>query len=381
VTKRAIVFESRYAGHTIGYASEFAATFAAAGYKTTFVLNGQAKGRPQIEAVLGTDLAYDIAWTEPFEPEFSSATHGEQELTALNDAVSRFAPDRVIIPTGDSIAKALPLSAQARALEAKLPRMQMVLHHIAAAHRPTGWHTLKRWWHGIAELRALKRHRLLTCDAYIGEGPGQWATKPSGVAVDFLPHILLKKSPFDVAQARAHFGLDPNTKVMVSIGDVAHRKGINHLIAAAEHPNWPAELTLLLAGPVSSKLKPELDRINQELPGRVHVIDRFLSDDEFAAAYVASDIIWSVTPSNMGASSTFMYAALHDRAAIVAQNHPSACWMCDKIGTGIPTTHDPATICETATKALNAPKQTDKQAAFLARITDIAGYERISIAE
>jgi hypothetical protein len=381
VAERAVIFESRYAGHTIGFACEFAEAFAATGFNTTLVLNGHARGRPEVAEVVGDSPPFSLDWTEAFEPVFVSTEQGARELTLLAGLAEAVRPDRLVVPTGDAIARALPASAEARAVEARLPRMDVVLHHIAAAQPPKGRASFRRWRAGLAELRALHRHRILTCDAYAGFGPGHWAAWPSGVAPKYLPHLLRKRSPWDRTGARAHFDLVPEARVLVSTGDVAHRKGIDRLTAAARHPDWPQDLMLMLAGPVTAAMWPEIEAVRAAHPGRVHVIDRFLAEDEFAAAFVAADIVWAVTPGNLGVSSTFLYAARHGRPAVVAATHRSASWMCGRIGPGVPTALGPAAICAAVRKAAKSPPQTEKQAAFLDRITDSAAHERVAVGE
>ncbi len=379
--KRAMIFESRHAGHTIGFAREFADAFVSAGFDTTLVLNGQARGRPEVEQIVGDAPPFAVAWTEPFEAVFVSAEQGVRELALLAGLAGDARPDRLVVPTGDAIARALPASAEARADEARLPRMDIVLHHISAAQPPKGRASFRRWRSGLAELRALRRHRILACDAYAGFGPGHRAAWPSGASPEYLPHLLGKRSPWDRAGARAHFGLAPEARVLVSTGDVAHRKGIDKLTAAARHPAWPEDLVLMLAGPVTGAMWPEIEKVRAAHPDRVHVIDRFLTEDEFAAAFVAADIVWAVTPGNLGVSSTFLYAARHGRPAVVAAAHRSARWMCGRIGPGVPTRLDPAPICTAVRKAAECPPQSEKQATFLDRITDSAAYERVAVGE
>lgn len=371
-----IVFESRYAGHTLGFAAEFARAFSRAGEDVVMVLNGAARDTPQLHAIVGDAPEFELRWTAPFDATFAGSEHGLLELRALSDLVGKETPQRLVIPTGDSIARALRQDPSARALEARLPKMDIVLHHISAGQRPTGWSSLARWRNGLRELRALGRHRVLSCDAYAGEGPGWWAALPSFNPPQYVPHLLTKRSPWDQAGARRHFGLGPADRVLVSTGDVARRKGIDSLTAAARHPSWPEDLRLMLAGPVADDMRAEIAAVETHHPGRTHVIDRFLTEEEFAAAFVASDLVWAVTPSNIGVSSTFLYAALFNRSAIVADVHRSAVWMCDRIGPGVPTELTPDKICASLGQALALPPQTQDQAAYLRQITDPDAYDR-----
>lgn len=375
------VFESRHAGHTLGFAAEFARVFAAQGAPVTLVLNGAARGRAEVAETLGPHSSFAVDWMEPFDVLFASAEHGLRELELLLQRVRCGDPGRLVVPTGDAIARALQSLPQARAIEAHLPRMDIVLHHIAATQWPTGRKSLVRWRRGLAELKVLRRHRVLTCDAYSGLGPGWWASLPSRNAPTFIPHLLTKQSPWDRAGARAHFGLRDKDMVLVSTGDVARRKGIDRLVAAARHPSWPEELRLMLAGPVSAEMRPEIARLKAERPHRVVMIDRFLGEEEFAAAFLAADLVWAVTPTNLGISSTFLYAARFGRPAVIARSHRSAVWMCGRIGPGVATTLGAGDIARTVRTALALPAQTDKQKSFLDRITDPFTYEHIAIAE
>ena len=247
----AVIVETRHAGHTVGFAAEFADAFAQAGFDTTLALNAAGREQAELREVLAETPGYRVDWLAPFRPDFASVEQGLAELRMLDDLAARLRPERLIVPTGDAVAKALVASGDARAIESRLPRMDIVVHHVAAAYFPSGRATLKRWRQGLAEYRALRRHRVMTCDAYVGRGPGRRAAAVSGVRPVDLPHLLRKESPWSRTEARAHFEIEPEARVLVSVGDVAHRKGIDRLIAAATLPGWPSGVSLLLAGPVS----------------------------------------------------------------------------------------------------------------------------------
>ncbi len=378
LTRKAIIFEARYAGHTLGFAAEFAQAFATAGYDTQLLLNGAVRDTPEIaETIAETDL-YEIAFTEPFSTIFASSKQGETEWTYLEKIAKEHRPDRLIIPTGDALSKAFtPVSNKIR--NAIMP-LDIVLHQFPGAYPPLDKTSLKRWRSGVAALRALRRHRVMTCDAYVTMGPGKWITSAARGQRIYLPHVLQKSSPWNREEARRAFGLSERARVLVSIGEVAKRKGVDKLLGATQHSDWPEDLVLFLAGPVADDVRAQINAIAQEHPGRVHVIDRFLSNDEFAATFVAADIVWAMTPTNLGVSSTFLYAARHAKPAIVSHKHLSARWMCGKIGPGVPSRLEPDAIIRAIRRAQALPPQTPRQAAYLAEITDEPSYLETAVA-
>jgi glycosyltransferase involved in cell wall biosynthesis len=96
-------------------------------------------------------------------------------------------------------------------------------------------------------------------------------------------------------EARARFGIPQDKTVLLVYGALTLRKGIRELLTAAQEPNFPDNVCLLMAGKQDAEVKSLLaDAPAQSLSAqhRLYEADAFLSDADELAAFTASEIVW-----------------------------------------------------------------------------------------
>lgn len=376
-----VILELRHTGHTLGFAAEIASAAATGDRPVVLALNAAARGSTQMAEVDLPD-AVQIRWLDAGNADYLSVEQGLLELRTIAELLRDLESARLSLPTADALLHALTRAPEAREIERTLPPLDLIVHWPLAAQVPTGLSTLREALGGVAELRAVRRHRVLTVDPYAALGPGRVFPRLAGVRPPvFLPHLLRKQSGMTRDEARAALGVPDERFAVIAPGDASPRKAADRLLAAVESPGWPTNTVAVFAGPVAEPLRPRFDAALAATPDRLIVHDRFLDPAEFAACFDAADAVWAVTPSNRGISSTFLYAARAHAPAIVARSHRSARWMCDKVGVGVPTDLSPpailASIETVRTTPPPAPAQAEQHARFLARITDPAEHRRV----
>ena len=95
------------------------------------------------------------------------------------------------------------------------------------------------------------------------------------------------------SKARAMLRLPEHKKLIMSIGLQDHRKGVDYLIRACAR--WqPAEpASIVLAGKLSAQIRQLVTNEYRHLvdEGRLIVLDRYLSKEDFYACFAAGDLI------------------------------------------------------------------------------------------
>jgi hypothetical protein len=150
---------------------------------------------------------------------------------------------------------------------------------------------LKRWLFGRL-LAQPRLQRLVSIDPSLRD----WVAQHQPVGHQKLRYAA---DPADLqgdgdrAAARAHFGLDPQTTVVLLFGSIDLRKGVARLLDAAAGPAWPATVQLLLAGRQSPEVRALLAARAASLPaGRVVQVDRYLDRQDEWLAFAAADLCW-----------------------------------------------------------------------------------------
>lgn len=145
-------------------------------------------------------------------------------------------------------------------------------------------------WFGRLSLWAA--YRVLKGGLIHGEPPAG-AYLPRWMVTEIVPHGLFghmaeREPPFDL---RERLGIAPDAFVLLSFGHITDRKNQHLLVEAmAQVPG----AVLVIAGPQPSTRQRGAAFYRQQAAAlgcadRVHVIDRFIPDDEAAACFAAAD--------------------------------------------------------------------------------------------
>jgi glycosyltransferase involved in cell wall biosynthesis len=134
-----------------------------------------------------------------------------------------------------------------------------------------------------------------------------------------IPEPVEPLPPIDRVEARKALGLPTDGRYVVMAGAIEAYKGMDLLLAAFARTKLQPGDRLLVIGKVAQQIRDLISREYDELSrtGRLVVIDRYLSNFEIFAAFLASDVLVAPHPGHMGSSHTLARAAAAKRQVIV----------------------------------------------------------------
>ena len=151
---------------------------------------------------------------------------------------------------------------------------------------------------GIAATRLLTRWAFAPARAFIVHA-GELSVPlrevaPAGAAVRVSPHPLYDQfgTPPPMAEARQKLGLK-TSRVLLFFGLVRAYKGVSTLLAAfGQLAREDPDVSLVIAGECyepAASYRAKIDALN--LPGRIHLLDRFIPNEEVAPYFAAADMV------------------------------------------------------------------------------------------
>ena len=153
---------------------------------------------------------------------------------------------------------------------------------------------VKRWLFGRL-LRDPYLRALFTIDETLYEYAHVWPPEVRSRLV-YLPDSAVTKRSVDRAAARKCLGIAQDALVILVYGALSKRKGIEALLQASEHPDFPSRCHLLMAGNQEPDAMPILQspqamRLRQT--GRLHELSHYLSEEgEKNTVFSAADAVW-----------------------------------------------------------------------------------------
>ena len=153
--------------------------------------------------------------------------------------------------------------------------------------------SVKKWLFGRL-LREPHLRALFTIDEALDEFASVWPPEVRAHLV-YLPDLAVTKRSTNRAAARQGLKIPEDAIVILLYGSLAKRKGIEALLKASEHPDFPSRGHLLLAGKQAPDAVPILQsplamRLRQA--GRLHEFTHYLSDEEENTVFSAADAVW-----------------------------------------------------------------------------------------
>lgn len=173
----------------------------------------------------------------------------------------------------------------------------------AAANR---WLTLRNPWRVT--------HLL---DPWILRGLGPAA---STARFRLIPEPVEQRTPMDRQAARTLLSLPVDGRYIALIGALETRKGIEELLAAFAEARLGIDDRVLLVGrttpPIREVLQSRYDQLLRQR--RIIIVDRYVSDKEFGAAFFAADVVAVTHPRQIGSSGTLVRAAAAERILLTS---------------------------------------------------------------
>ena len=173
--------------------------------------------------------------------------------------------------------------------------MRAAFHYPAMGIKaPTGKvEPVKRWLFGRL-LRDPHLRVLFTIDETLYEYAHVWPPEVRSRLV-YLPDLAVTKRSTDRLTARQGLGIPEDAIVILVYGSLSKRKGIEALLQASEHHDFPARGHLLMAGKQAPDAmlilqSPQAMRLRQA--GRLHELTHYLCEEEENTVFSAADAVW-----------------------------------------------------------------------------------------
>ncbi|WP_158241544.1 glycosyltransferase family 4 protein [Novosphingobium sp. TH158] len=241
------------------------------------------------------------------------------------------------------------------------------LTYVMTLHDP-----VRGLWFGpkwFSRLSLWSAYRLLRGGLIHGDPP-KGAYLPPWLQVESVPHGLFDhmaaaSAPYDL---RERLGIAREAFVVLSFGHIADRKNQHLLVEAVARIPGAA---LVIAGPQMSRRNrpPQFYRDQAASLGcadRVHVIDRFIPDEEAAAFFAACDIVALTYDSGfVSQSGVIQIAAQWDRPVIASSGAGPLQETVEGNGIGIFVEPDSSEAIERGLRQLMTDK-TDRSAGYAA---------------
>jgi len=318
-----LIYEPKVSGHHLRYVRLFIEALRMPGRRIILATASDAPRTPEfathIAPVLSeVDLAADLG---PLPPGLvRSAIYKARTIRRL---VRQYRPSHVYVPYGDAgLSQVMGVAAR---LGIWRPPPDTVMYTIIMrggfAYPSHGW------------LQRLYRRACLKSL--------EWAPWALVYLIDPIPFQFLQQrrnrlasrvrllpDPVDAAPsmattaARDALGIPPEGRYLGCCGHLDHRKGIDHLVRAFLQARLAETDRLLLAGTMSDEVR---DIVRGEgaaalSAGRIVLLDRYLSNEEFSAAMAAMDVVCAPYPSHIGSASIVIAAASLRRPVLGINN-------------------------------------------------------------
>ena len=333
---RVVIFEPKFVGHFLGFASVAAKAFADLGCDVKLLVPKLAQDTPQSRIKLGdvhenVEVVYDIDVPKIYQ----KWVNAKLETEALAAALDRYEVDHLVIPSGDFVLSGLIKNGRLRRRVKSLPGIDLVMHNCQQVYPELGIRqTIKCVLDRLAVSLA-GRIRLLTVDPYATSNARRSCMAFLSNPVEPLPHFreVVTDRP-SKHQARNLIGLPEQGRFFGSIGDLGRRKGTELLIDSYARSGPGENDALVLFGLLSGTAKETLQR-HQKLvdEGRVIVRDAFVSESDFLNFFYAMDGIWAGFPHQVGIASTQLFAA-EARCPVISSTYGAVGWLTDEYELG-----------------------------------------------
>jgi len=152
---------------------------------------------------------------------------------------------------------------------------------------------VKKWLFGRL-LRDPHLRVLFTIDETLYEYAHVWRPEVRSRLV-YLPDLAVTKRSVDRIAARKCLRIAHDALVILVYGSLAKRKGIEALLQASQHPDFPSRCHLLMAGKqapdaMSILQSPQAMRLREA--GRLHELKHYLCEEEENTVFSVADAVW-----------------------------------------------------------------------------------------
>jgi glycosyltransferase involved in cell wall biosynthesis len=319
---RVLVFEAGSGGHSFNYHRLLLPAVAELADELIVVLRHDAM-QSEFAQVQLRAMPDGIRW-EPSvrKPTGSLLSRQMAFRNAMRDAITRYKPDHVYVPTADPVSQ---LSGIAAAIGKRdIPRgteAEAALHRCGFAYPSSSLvkRTMRRigyWAHTKAPWTRVFNVDVLAYE-WVQQHGGEFARRAR-----LLPDPIEVGPELDRREARLSLGLPADGTVIGCVGAINERKGIDCLLRSFAKADLPAESRLLLAGNhdvlIRGLLKNDFAELVRER--RIVSIDRYLSVEELQQALAAMDLVCTPYMHQIAIASITLRAVAANRPVLAADD-------------------------------------------------------------
>jgi glycosyltransferase involved in cell wall biosynthesis len=133
-----------------------------------------------------------------------------------------------------------------------------------------------------------------------------------------MPDPVEVPPPLDKHTARMRLGMPVTGVVVGCVGVLDDRKGILLVLDAFEKAMLPNDVRLLLVGTCSPAVRERVSRLRalQMYTERVHLHDRWVTDEDMMTALAAMDVVAVAYPGHVGSASIVLRAMAAERPVL-----------------------------------------------------------------
>ena len=308
-----LIFEPDATGHRLQHVRHLTDALLSIGCRVSWALQTNARERPEFKVHLQS-LEPHVELHLRLDPrQHQDLQTPRRRVRELTETISDLRPDWVYVPYADRITQAAAIESLLQGggrlartpIEAQLMRgrygypLRSPRERISAA--TIRWLTLRNPWRVT--------HLL---DPWILRGLGDSAP---AARFRLIPEPVEERTAIDRDEARRRLAIPTGGRYVAMVGTLEPRKGIEELLAAFEHSTLSPDDRVLLVGratpPIRELLQTRYDQLIRQQ--RIVVVDRYVSDEELAAAFFAADVVAVTHPRQIGSSGTLVRAAAAER--------------------------------------------------------------------
>jgi hypothetical protein len=168
-------------------------------------------------------------------------------------------------------------------------------------------------------LRDRSLHKLLTVDPTMMDFASSSFSHRERDRIVYLPDPSLEYDLPARSASRTELGIPDTAHLVLLYGSLTARKGVSQLIRAANDPQCPISIHILLAGVQNGEVKQLLQQEEAKAlsaSGRLHVLEQYLDDRLERTVLSAADSMWLGYSKFYGMSGVLVLAVRHSLPCI-----------------------------------------------------------------
>lgn len=319
---RVLVYEPDHGGHRMTYLGQLLPPLVELA-DVTLVLGKEAPASSEFEAQLGgvLDRIEIDAWVPPAPRE--PLASGKARAETFAQSMKRHRADHVYIPTADGMAQVMGWNRWRGSNPVpKGTQVEACMHRGGFAYPTAGLKAKLRAEFLRRSIQAAPFDVVHFVDVLVTDWLADHPSALSGRS-RLLADPVGDTRPMDTLGARRALGIEEGGRWIGCAGGMDERKGIDLLVRAFARAAAKGDIRdddrLLLVGKVSQAVRPSVEDAKELVNGgRIHLIDRYVSDGELLASLGSMDVVCTPYPSHIGLSNISLRSVAAHRPVLAS---------------------------------------------------------------